>query len=186
MATNKRRLIPIVDRGFQFKYTGLIVLVAAIVSTALGYFLLDAYMQLNSMIEVSEAIGDRLNSDDARRVFGLVIGFLGAEVLLLGIAGLLITHRVVGPVFVLQRHLVTLVEGKYPTMRPLRANDEFKETFEALSETVQMLKERDDREARELKDILEAARAKGLEGPHVDTLQRLVDEREARTRGAAS
>lgn len=182
MATNKRRLIPIVDRRFQFKYTGIIFLVAAIVSTALGYFLLDAYMQLNSMIEVSEAIGDRLNTEDAQRVFALVVGFLVAEVLLLGVAGLLITHRVVGPVFVLHRHLATLTEGTYPTLRPLRANDEFKSTFEAFSETLQMLKDRDEREAKELADVLASARDKGVDGAHLDTLQRLIDEREARLR----
>ncbi len=186
MATNKRRLIPIVDRRFQFKYTGLICLVAAIVSTALGYFLLDAYMQLNSMIEVSEAIGDRLNSDDAQRVFVLVIGFLVGEVVLLGVAGLLITHRVVGPVFVLHRHLATLAEGKYPTLRPLRESDEFKATFDAFSETLQMFRDRDEREARELNEVLEAARGKGVDAAQLETLQRLVDEREARTRPEAS
>lgn len=185
MATNKRRLIPIVDRRFQFKYTGIIFLVAAVVSAALGYFLLDAYMQLNSIIEVSEAIGDRLNTEDAERVFLLVVGFLVAEVLLLGVAGLLITHRVVGPVFVLHRHLATLLEGRYPTLRPLRANDEFKSTFEAFSETLSMFKERDAREAKELSAVLAAAREKGLDTAHLDTLERLVVEREARL-GSAS
>lgn len=180
MATYKRRLIPIVDRRFQFKYTGIIMLVAAVVSTALGYLLLDAYQQMNAMLEISEAIGDRLNSDDARRVFYIVVGFLGAEVVFLGVLGLLITHRVCGPIFVLHRHLCTIVDGRYPTLRPLRSGDEFRPAFEAFSTAVSMLKDRDQKELHELRFILEAARAKGLADDQVTALSRMVEEREAR------
>ena len=97
----------------------------------------------------------------------------------------MISGRVVGPVFVLHRHLATLLEGRYPTLRPLRANDEFKSTFEAFSETLSMFKERDAREAKELSAVLAAAREKGLDTAHLDTLERLVVEREARL-GSAS
>jgi nitrogen fixation/metabolism regulation signal transduction histidine kinase len=184
MATYKRRLIPIVDRRFQFKYTGLIFGVAAVVSLILGYFLLKAYNELNAMLEVSAAVNDKLNADSARNVFALVVGFLSAEVILIGVAGLLVTHRVVGPIFVLHRHVATLLEGKYPTLRPLRSGDEFVSTFEAFKQTVQMFQERDQRELDELKAVLEAAEAKGLEEDHTATLRRLVEEREARLESA--
>lgn len=186
MATYKRRLIPIVDWRFQFKYTGIVVLVAALVSAALGYFLLDAYFEMNAMIEISQAIGDRLNTEDARRVFYLVIGFLGLEVILLGVLGLVITHRVCGPIFVLHRHLATLLDGRYPELRPLRRGDEFRSTFETFSSTVQMLKERDEEEAKALRGVLDAARSKGLGDEHVAVLERLIEEREARRAGASA
>jgi hypothetical protein len=176
----KRRLIPIVDRRFQFKYTGLIFGVAAVVSMVLGYFLLSAYKELNDMVEVSAAIGEQLDDDSARNVFLLVVGFLTAEVFAIGIAGLLVTHRVCGPVFVLHRHVATLLEGQYPNLRPLRQGDEFVSTFEAFKQTVQMFRDRDEREADELKAVLAAAKDKGVDDDHLATLQRLVDERAAR------
>jgi signal transduction histidine kinase len=180
MATKKRRLIPIIDRRFQFKYTAIIFSVAAVVSAALGFLLLDAYTELNKMLDLSDPIKDQLNADDARRVFTLVIGFLAAEVLLIGVAGLLITHRVCGPIVVLHRHLGTLLDGRYPILRGLRSGDEFVSTFETFSELVNALRERDEREAEELKALLTVAAAQGLDPDHVSTLQRLLDEREQR------
>lgn len=184
MATYKRRLIPIVDRRFQFKYTGLIFGVAALVSLILGYFLLKAYNELNDMLEVSAAVSEKLDADSARDVFALVVGFLSAEVILIGVAGLLITHRVCGPIFVIHRHVATLLDGKYPTLRPLRSGDEFVTTFEAFKQTVQMFQERDQRELEELGTVLAAAEAKGLDEEHTATLRRLVEERQTRLQSA--
>lgn len=180
MTTYKRRLIPIVDKQFQFKYTFAIMAIAAVISTVLGWFLLDAYRELNSMIEISSEIGDQLNSDDARRVFFMVVGFLGAEVVILGVVGLMITHRVVGPVFVMQRHLQTLKEGRYPTFRPLRSGDEFRAAFETFSDVVRELRERDRAEAAQLSEAIAAGRAVGLGEPHLSALQGMVDARNAR------
>jgi hypothetical protein len=184
MAGNKRRLIPIVDRSFQYKYTGLIFGVAAVVSAILGFFLLSAYREMNDLMDVSAAIGDKLNADDAQRVFTMVVGFLVAEVLLLGVAGLLITHRVAGPVFVFHRHLATLLDGEYPTIRPLRANDEFKSTFQTFSDVVGMFRERDEKEIGDLEAVLAAAQEKGLSEEHLATLGRLVEERRGRSGNA--
>ena len=180
---HKRRLIPIVDRRFQYKYTSLIVVIAAIVSLILGWLLLRSYQELNQVIQISAEIGERLNADDARFVFQLSIAFLVAEVVVLGVMGLLITHRVCGPVFVLHRHLNTMLEGGYPQMRPLRAGDEFKDAFDAFGEFVDSLKKRDQEEHDRLKAVVDAAKAKGLADADVKALQDLVDERASRIAG---
>jgi hypothetical protein len=177
---HKRRLIPIVDRRFQFKYTVLIVLIAALVSTLLGYLLLRAYQEMNAIIQISEEIGERLNADDARFVFQLSIGFLVGEVFILGIMGLLITHRVCGPIFVVQRHLATMLDGTYPNVRSLRAGDEFRDMFQNFSDVVDELRKRDQDEHERLKSVLATAQAKGLGDAEVAVLRQLVDERAAR------
>ena len=177
MATHKRRLIPIVDRGFQFKYTAIIMGVAALVSTILGYFLLDAYTEMNSMIEISDEIGQQLNADDARRVFIMVVGFLGAEVIVLGVLGLVITHRVCGPIFVLARHLNTIREGSYPAVRPLRSGDEFRACFDVFAETVETLRDRDD---AEIKTLEAALASENITGDHRAALEKMVAERKER------
>lgn len=179
----KRRLIPIVDRAFQFKYTGIILLVAAVTSTVLGFFLLKAYREMNEVIQLAgmaPEIGEKLDADDTRSVFTITTLCLVAEVIVLGIMGLLITHRVCGPIFVITRHLTTMGEGKHPFLRPLRQGDEFAPMFIAFQKVVDANKARDQQEIEKLKTIVAAARAKGLADADVAVLQGLITERETR------
>jgi hypothetical protein len=180
MASYKRRLIPIVDRAFQLKYTALIMGVAAVISTALGYFLLSAYQEMNSLIDISNEIGEQLNSDDADRVFLMVVGFLGAEVIILGVLGIVITHRVVGPIHVLHRHLETMLAGKYPLLRPLRAGDEFSPTFGAFAKAIAAMQERDKAEVDVLSRAIQAATERGVDRSIIETLQSMQRDRESR------
>lgn len=184
MAKYKRRLIPIVDRAFQFKYTGIIVLVAAVVSAVLGLLLLESYNEMTEIIGLSEDIADRMKVDDAQRVFFIVIGFLIAEVVILGLLGLLITHRVCGPIFVINRSLAAVLEGRYPNLRPLRSGDEFRTTFDTMVDLLTALKERDSDEAKSLRAILSTAKEK-LSDEEIATLTKLAEEREARLENKA-
>lgn len=179
----KRRLIPIVDRAFQFKYTGIILLVAAVTSTVLGFFLLKAYREMNEVIgiaSISPDIGDRLNADDATKVFQIIIACLIGEVVVLGALGLVITSRVCGPIFVLSRHFGTMLDNKYPSLRPLRSGDEFAPMFELFKQLVDKQRDRDAAEITRIGAALAAARAKGVDPETLQLLQTLVDERAAR------
>ena len=179
----KRRLIPIVDRAFQFKYTGVILLVAAATSTVLGFFLLQAYREMNEVIQIAgmaPEIGRQLDADDSRRVFTITVAALIGEVAILGVMGLIITHRVCGPIFVITRHINTMADGKHPFLRGLRAGDEFAPMFHAFKRLIDGHKAKDRSDIDKLKPIIAAARAKGLADADVAVLQALVDEREAR------
>jgi methyl-accepting chemotaxis protein len=179
----KRRLIPIVDRRFQFKYTGIVLLVAASVAVVLGYFLRESYIEMNEVVDLaslSPEVNDKLNMDDTAFVFRLTIAVLIASVGVFGVMGLLITPRVVGPVFVLQRHFQTILDGGYPNARPLRDGDEFVEMFTTFRAMLDALRKRDENEAHKLRQVIDAAKAQGLAPDHLATLQGLVDERQAR------
>ncbi len=185
----KRRLIPIVDRAFQFKYTGVILLVAAVTSTVLGFFLLKAYQEMNDIIglaDISPEIGDKLNKDDATRVFQIIIFSLVGEVAVLGVLGLLITHRVCGPIFVITKHFGTMLDGKYPSLRPLRQGDEFAPMFELFKQLVDKQRDRDSNEVRKLKDLMAQAKDKGVDKDALASLQSLIDDREGRLGAGAS
>ena len=185
----KRRLIPIVDRQFQFKYTAIIVGIAAAISLVLGYFLWKSYMEMNEVIDLaslSPEVNDKLNSDDARFVFTITLAFLVAEVAVLGVMGLLITHRVCGPIFVLQRHMDTISSGTYPSMRPLRAGDEFHEAFNSFSRMIENLRKRDDDDLARLRAVLAVAKQAGVPAGEQQTLEKLIAEREGRVAGGAA
>jgi hypothetical protein len=179
----KRRLIPIVDRAFQFKYTAIILLVAAVTSTVLGFFLLKAYREMNEVIglaAISPEIGEKLDADDAKKVFSIIVLSLVGEVAVLGVLGLIITHRVCGPIFVITRHFGTMLDGRYPSLRPLRAGDEFAPMFELFKQLVDKQRDRDAAEVSKLNKAMAAAREKGVDAEAVAILQTLIDERSAR------
>ena len=81
MNRSKRRLIPIVDRGFQFKYTGIIMGVAAVISTVLGWFLLGKNVVLTGGLVFSEAARARYAANGS---FGLTNDYLRLSHELLG------------------------------------------------------------------------------------------------------
>jgi hypothetical protein len=180
---DKRRLIPIIDRRFQFKYTAVIVGVAAATSIVLGTFLFSAYREMNQLLAlagVSGLVVDKVKLDDAQFVFRITVASLVAEVGILGVLGLVITHRVCGPIFVVTRHLQTMVDGKYPTLRSLRSGDEFASLFDALQEVVETGKVRDADEVKALRDVLAATKTAQVGEREQALLQSLIDERNAR------
>ncbi|MEO8007699.1 MAG: hypothetical protein ABI728_04155 [Betaproteobacteria bacterium] len=183
--SNKRRSIPVVDKAFQYKYTAIIISIAVVVSTLLGYLLLQGYLEMNRIMDLamqSAEISDKLTGEDAMRVFYISLVSLVFEVLALGVMGLIITHRVCGPVFVIQRHLTTMLDGKYPRARPLRRGDEFLETFKVFTAVVESLKKRDADEVETLNRAIAAARQKGVSESDLAPLEQLVTERRVRAR----
>src|SRR5262249_13915168 len=67
---------------------------------------------------------------------------------LLALFGLVLTHRVAGPVHVMSLYIATLAAGRYPRMRPLRKKDELRGFFDRLSEAVDRIREREAEEVR--------------------------------------
>ena len=117
----KRRAIPIIDSRFQWKYTLIILGVAAFISGILGFFLWKSYGEMNAILQIAGTIpeiSERITDSDTNFIFMLTGCFLAGEVLLLGVLGLIITHRVCGPMFVLHRYLTALSTGAYPKTRP--------------------------------------------------------------------
>ncbi len=55
------------------------------------------------------------------------------------------THKISGPIFVMSQYIKQIIEGKYPTVRPLRKNDELQEFYELFSQMVDELKKRENK-----------------------------------------
>ena len=180
---NKRRSIPIVDKAFQYKYTGIIVSVVMAISAVLAYLLLQSYWETNRIMDlamVSSELREQLNRGDALSVLYISFAILVLEILALGVMGIIITHRVCGPVFVIHRDLTTMLAGKYPRKHPIREGDEFRETFNLFMAVVESLKKRDADEVEKLNEVIAAAKQKGVPDPVVATLEQFVAERRLR------
>jgi hypothetical protein len=185
----------LVDRRFQLKYTALIVAVASVIMTlfsaaiwrelrsnselALGQRLLTGVGGAagNSAAAMRDALAlteDVARSDQRQFIFLLLASLV--VILALGIWGVLITHRVAGPVLVLSRYTQALGEGQFPPIRQLRKGDELQIYFDTFRLAVEQIKRREAREADDLENAVSqlATRARGEDAAAVDLILRLV------------
>jgi len=85
-------------------------------------------------------------------------------VLAVGAAGIVITHKVAGPVFKMKRQITQLGEGSLAMPAPLREGDELRDFFEAFEKAVKALRERRIRERAELKEAIDVLRKGDADG----------------------
>jgi HAMP domain-containing protein len=184
------RRVYVVDRRFQLKYTGLLVLFGGAIMAAFGYAVWREVLTNSDLLEgkrIEQGLlagkqggglpmadfHDELLSADHRMLAIILLASVAVAVTL-GLLGILITHRIAGPVLVLSRYAEALAEGTYPPMRALRKNDELQAYFELFRRAVDRLKER---EATELADL--EAIAANVSGPAADRLRSLVSRKQA-------
>jgi hypothetical protein len=140
----------LIDRGFQLKYTALLVLCGTLISILFGTLAYLAEVDVHrSLAEELMRIGGR--AADPALVSG-VIKESGTTLLVLtvavtllmstalGLIGILITHRVAGPLYVMSSYVNTLAEGRYPIFRSLRRSDELKTFFDQFRVAIDSLR----------------------------------------------
>jgi nitrogen fixation/metabolism regulation signal transduction histidine kinase len=82
-----------------------------------------------------------------QRTIGMaLIVALAILVVCVGLAGIVVTHKVAGPVFKMKKQLVALTAGNYQVPAPLRKGDELVDFFEVFRSMVQKLRDRQERE----------------------------------------
>jgi len=129
----------LLDREFQLKY---ILLLAGIGAVSMGVFGGLAHRLHVSAVAAGVDGGASL-------VWLTCVGALGLAGVL-GVFGLLFTHRVAGPVHVMSLYVAALAAGRYPRLRPLRKKDELKRFFDRFSEAVDRIRQREAEEAHAL------------------------------------
>jgi len=135
----------LIDRRFQLKHTAMIMGVAAVVSVVLGMFLYEKIRENSRMLEL-EGFSDpvfqaQLAQSDVSLMATLLLSFI-AFLVVLGIVSLLITHRMAGPIFVMQRYVRALGDGVIPQVRGLRKHDEFVDLFQCMTDSFDAIERR--------------------------------------------
>lgn len=172
----------LVDRGFQLKYALVMAAAGLMVAAVFGLWLHQAHAQATALLapdaETRALVerGDRL----LLAAFGAIAVLLAAA---LGLLGVVITHRVAGPVFVMGHYLRVLADGRFPRMRTLRRSDELKEFFRTFIEAVDMMKLREARHTAVLEEAVrrmrEAVAGAPDLAPAIEALARAAQERRA-------
>lgn len=193
----KRRLRNyLLNPGFQLKYTGAVVLVTALVTGGVGTWLgYEAYkystgmsdmllMQEGGAMEVDDTLQALLEEqaaeEDARVRNNIIVGIVALVLILtvaLGLTGIVITHRIVGPAYKLKLLLGDVERGRLNVRGGLRKGDELQDVGEAFQKMVQALRDRQEAEIAELEEILE--KAGDADGEVVERITALRDQMRA-------
>jgi hypothetical protein len=158
----------LLDVGLQLRYTATIVVVAIFLTAGLGFKMYQATRDVSKVILwtslVDPASADELQSQFAnsdRVVLWGIVGFGVVLILSISAVGILITHKVAGPL-----HKIASFFGKVrdnrlgPTPANLRKGDELQEFYGAFKEMHASLRSRAEDDVRVIGNalsVLEAA-----------------------------
>ncbi|MBX5480517.1 MAG: signal protein [Myxococcaceae bacterium] len=143
----------VVDRRFQYKYTLMLGVLGAAISLVFGTLMYLAHRDaLTAALRTAE-LPESIRAQNATLLWliGGITVLMGAA---LALFGLLVTHRVAGPVHVMSHYLGVLARGRYPMMRPLRRSDELRGFFERFQEAIEGMRTKDAEEADTLEEAL--------------------------------
>ncbi len=168
----RRRFL--VDRGFQLKYALFMAGAGLLVAAIFGFWLHQAHAQAIALLRPDDRTRALIEQSDRL----LLAAFAGIAVLLgaaLGLLGVVITHRVAGPVFVMGHYLTVLSQGRFPRMRTLRRSDELKNFFRVFIDAVEAMKKREARHVALLEETLVRLRAASSRNPELQAAAQALD-----------
>ena len=162
----------LLDVGLQIRYTMTIVVIAVLLTAGLGYKMYQATRDTSKVIELSgmadptiagELQGQFASSD--KWVLWGIVGFGVVLVISVSAVGILITHKVAGPLFKVAGFFSRVRENRLGAIPPpLRKGDELQEFYGSFRELHQALRERTDEDIRVLAEAVAAIESGGAAG----------------------
>jgi len=154
----------LLDVGLQVRYTMTIVIVAVAVTAGLGYKMYQATRDISKVIELSgmadPAVAEELQGQFAasdRWVLWGIVGFGVVLVISISAVGILITHKVAGPLFKISGFFARVRDNRFGALPgSLRKGDELQEFYGSFLDMHQALRQRTEEEARLLGDVISA------------------------------
>ncbi len=101
----------------------------------------------------------RLEAEDTSTLWTLV-GFCLLLVALLFVVGILATHRIVGPIYVVDLYVQKIMRGEPVRPRPLRRGDEFQALFQRVNDMAGTLREQRAEDVRRVDEALHLLQAR--------------------------
>jgi nitrogen fixation/metabolism regulation signal transduction histidine kinase len=108
-----------------------------------------------------------------------LVGGLSFLVVLIGLIGIYITHKVVGPIYKMKMLLRQVGDGKLNFQGKLRKGDELQDFFEVFAAMVEKLKARQASEVAELDQAIASAKSSGASEDAIRRIEHVRDEMRA-------
>lgn len=161
----------LLDPQFQMKYVGMVVGVTFVVASVLGALVYDFSTSLTESMMANELLLDEYQgaasfqqiqesaeAADRRVLMWIVLGVL-TLVVALGLTGIVVTHKVVGPAYKMRLLVGEIGEGKLTLSGRLRRGDELQTLFESVEEMIDRLRDEREGQIGELDRAIDAIRA---------------------------
>jgi hypothetical protein len=159
----------LLDVGLQVRYTMTIVIVAVFLTAGLGYKMYQATRDISKVIELSgmadpavagELQGQFASSD--RWVLWGIIGFGVVLIISISAVGILITHKVAGPLFKITAFFARVRDNRLGVIpAKLRKGDELQDFYGSFREMHQALREKVQEDVKVLGGALAALESAG-------------------------
>lgn len=130
----------LLDRKVQLRITVIMVLITAVLTAGLGYFWYaemrkaSDVIRVNAMATLGDAATKQLESElagqDRLRLL-LLVGFASLLALLIAGYGIVMTHKLAGPLFKMTRHMSDIERNRIYQLWDLRKGDQLQDFFAA-------------------------------------------------------
>ena len=156
----------LIDTKFQLRYTLTMLVVWTASAAVFGCALAAALIKTASDPTLTSAAVGVFLAGPSLLIFGALFSF-----------GILLTHRISGPVYVMTRIVDELARGELPAPRALRKRDELQGFFRRLGEAIEYLRSKEQREAAVIEQALEQlqSRARPEDAELLNGLTALVE-----------
>lgn len=181
----------LLDRPFQLKYTGMVVAVATVLSAVLGTLEYRASKETSDVI-LAQSLADPMYSEPSlrraleldfkandRKVIIRLVVLLGGLILCLGVTGIVITHKMVGPVYKMKSLFRHVMGGKLKLAGKLRRGDELQDFFEVYAQMIETLRQRKTEEIDQLDAVIRQGEADGAPKATIEKLRQVRDGMQA-------
>ena len=143
--------------AFQWKYAATVVLGVFLESAFIGIELFGIlYEQARARVVYPATTG---GAEIQVTILLATLAFAVVPALAFGGWSLFVTHRICGPLAVMETCLYQLGCGRFPRHRPLRKKDEFKDFYEVLWSTIKVLEDRKRSDLAALTGVLHTAKS---------------------------
>jgi hypothetical protein len=186
--TGKRHLRNFLLDRMQLRYTAIIVLISVALTAGLGYVVMSKAHEATKTVEVQvktsdldeAAQKDIIDSFYARdRLLLLsIIGFGTLLSLILAGYGIVITHKVAGPLYKISTYYAKMRDGHLGPVYNLRKGDQLQEHFEQFRTMHEALRKRTQEEVESLAKLIAGLEASGAKGEHLEALRLLKKKKE--------
>jgi HAMP domain-containing protein len=176
----------LIDRHFQLKYTGMVLLVTVSIASGLGLVAYRFSRGQTQALKAQVAAQPDLDADTAsyldqtseqedRRVRNAIITGVLFLTFALGLTGIIVTHRVVGPAYRMKRLFEHVGQGRFEVTTGIRKGDELQELYHSFAQMVESLRDQRAEEIAQLEETLIKMESAGIHSAYITELRALLE-----------
>ena len=155
----------------------MIVFFSAIIFSILGYQLYEKEIANTKILQIQNLDLQSLVESQDTHILYYLAGFFLLQVASLIVLGILLTHRIAGPVFRVHKYLDDLAQsGEIKPLDTIRSRDEFHQFFESLSTVINRLKAKNDQQKALVGELQRAVEAAKKDPSKIDHCRQLCRE----------